>query len=567
MSITSNNPADFTPDMGNYKTLQPFRYWCQKVLPLVYDNSLSYYELLCKVVDYLNKAMEDVETLYGDVTNLHTAYVELQSYVNNYFSTLDVQQEINNKLDNMANNGTLTSILYGFILQNDTIYMHTKSLIYSNYYFDGCEYFKGYLIASMRTPKEYKLVKINLNDGNIINEAKTSAPLNQIFKKDGSLYGVYSGKLYTINEELVMNETKVFDKNYNIGCYNDRYIFGYLENNILYIDTLDETFNVVNSYTTYVPINVDAVQQIIKYNGMYLVVCYACVLVLDPLSFSVKKTIQINSINNNGVIVKESQAIFTDGTNYYIASVTSTADQYANFISGLKITENFERPVNVYDGAFNYTVYFGNNSANSCDGSQNKPYPSLSVALLNKWANVIDGSGLTVTTGNIANRKLTLNNATYDKLYLTNSIIFLNSNVSGRLEAHNSIIISSLDITAKTVVLDNCYVKCPTFNCGTVGYNVSNTHIDCSSYYANFKGVTSVTFNTLRSASSSTNLADYSGLRNVLVNKSINGSNRRVSSTDIINLSTDTIIEKTHVMTDGTIVYEKTNYKSTGNYT
>ncbi len=110
-SITPLPPADFTPELGNYKTLQPFRYWCQKVLPLVYDDSLSYYELLCKVVDYLNKAMEDVETLNGDVTNLHKSYDELQSYVNNYFSTLDVQEEINNKLDNMASNGDLYEII------------------------------------------------------------------------------------------------------------------------------------------------------------------------------------------------------------------------------------------------------------------------------------------------------------------------------------------------------------------------------------------------------------------------------------------------------------------------
>ena len=113
-SITPNEPANFTPEMGNYKALQPFRYWFQKVLPLVYDDSLSYYELLCKVVDYLNKTMEDVETLHGDVTNLHTAYEELQSYVNNYFSTLDVQVEINNKLDNMAESGELYEIIRSY---------------------------------------------------------------------------------------------------------------------------------------------------------------------------------------------------------------------------------------------------------------------------------------------------------------------------------------------------------------------------------------------------------------------------------------------------------------------
>lgn len=104
-SITPLPPADFTPELGNYKTLQPFRYWCQKVLPLVYDDSLSYYELLCKVIDYLNKTMEDVETLHSDVTNLHTAYEKLQNYVNTYFSNLDVQEEINNKLDSMVESG------------------------------------------------------------------------------------------------------------------------------------------------------------------------------------------------------------------------------------------------------------------------------------------------------------------------------------------------------------------------------------------------------------------------------------------------------------------------------
>lgn len=114
-TIKPNPPADFTPQLGDYKPLQPFRYWCQKVLPLVYDDSLSYYELLCKVVDYLNKTMEDVETLHGDVTSLRSAYEKLQSYVNNYFATLDVQEEINNKLDSMAKDGTLTNLIRTYI--------------------------------------------------------------------------------------------------------------------------------------------------------------------------------------------------------------------------------------------------------------------------------------------------------------------------------------------------------------------------------------------------------------------------------------------------------------------
>ena len=122
--MSDNNININTPEIGPYTHLQPFRFWCQKVLPLVYDESLSYYELLCKVVDYLNKTMEDVDQMITDIgefkaadtefkTEVRDAYIAfsrevsqavegLETFVNNYFNNLDVQQEINNKLDAMA---------------------------------------------------------------------------------------------------------------------------------------------------------------------------------------------------------------------------------------------------------------------------------------------------------------------------------------------------------------------------------------------------------------------------------------------------------------------------------
>ena len=113
-------PADFTPKQNSYTELKNFRFWCQKVLPLVYDDSLSYYELLCKVVDYLNKAMEDIMLMGEDITNLHKAYVLLQDYVNNYFTNLDVQEEINNKLDEMVKDGTFATVIMPIVVQYST---------------------------------------------------------------------------------------------------------------------------------------------------------------------------------------------------------------------------------------------------------------------------------------------------------------------------------------------------------------------------------------------------------------------------------------------------------------
>lgn len=109
MSTTPH--ADFTPTRGHYNELSPFRFWCQKVLPITYDDSLSYYELLSKVVDWLNKAMEDIDTLNGDIDSMYETYKELENFVNTYFDSLDAQTLINNKLDAMASDGSLSTLL------------------------------------------------------------------------------------------------------------------------------------------------------------------------------------------------------------------------------------------------------------------------------------------------------------------------------------------------------------------------------------------------------------------------------------------------------------------------
>lgn len=110
--------VDYTPNQNKYKDIGSFRFWCQKVLPLVYDDSLSYYELLNKVVQYLNDTIENIDLVGDDMTKVYTAYKELQNWVNGYFDNLDVQEEINAKLDSLANDGTLNTIVSPFISQS-----------------------------------------------------------------------------------------------------------------------------------------------------------------------------------------------------------------------------------------------------------------------------------------------------------------------------------------------------------------------------------------------------------------------------------------------------------------
>ena len=64
--------------------LRFFRFWCYKVLPLVYDDSLSYYEVLCKVVEYINKLIEQDIVFGEELDKLKADLVTVQSWIDNF---------------------------------------------------------------------------------------------------------------------------------------------------------------------------------------------------------------------------------------------------------------------------------------------------------------------------------------------------------------------------------------------------------------------------------------------------------------------------------------------------
>ena len=132
--------ANFTPTLDGYTNQKPFRFWCQKVLPLVYDDSISYYELLCKVVHYLNNVIKDISSMGHNIDDLLDAFIKLQDYVNNYFDNLDLQGEVNNVIERMIKDGTF-SALFGTadtveVMQN-TLYSVGRFVTTEGYYYKG----------------------------------------------------------------------------------------------------------------------------------------------------------------------------------------------------------------------------------------------------------------------------------------------------------------------------------------------------------------------------------------------------------------------------------------------
>ncbi len=90
-------------------TLPPFKAFLASNIPSVYDNTLSYYDELTKLIAYLEQQV--VPAVNANTEGLKV----LKDYVENYFKNLDVQEEIDNKLDEMAESGQLAEIIAAYL--------------------------------------------------------------------------------------------------------------------------------------------------------------------------------------------------------------------------------------------------------------------------------------------------------------------------------------------------------------------------------------------------------------------------------------------------------------------
>ena len=85
----ANEHSQIVPSMQPTAKVADFKFWCQKVLPLVYDDSLSYYEVLNKMVVYLNQVIDNINADIDNVAELEDDFLLLQQYVNNFFDDID----------------------------------------------------------------------------------------------------------------------------------------------------------------------------------------------------------------------------------------------------------------------------------------------------------------------------------------------------------------------------------------------------------------------------------------------------------------------------------------------
>lgn len=77
-----------------------FKMWCYKVLPLVYDESLSYYEILCKVVNYINNLIDQDKIIGNELNDLKKELDAVNKWIDD-FDTSYIEKIVTKYLSTM----------------------------------------------------------------------------------------------------------------------------------------------------------------------------------------------------------------------------------------------------------------------------------------------------------------------------------------------------------------------------------------------------------------------------------------------------------------------------------
>lgn len=201
---------------------------------------LSYYEILCKIHAKLNAVIEQVNSNESNISSftqdmtdkynrLLKAWQDTQDWINHYFDNLDVQEEINNKLEEMLNSGEWANIIYNFFKINrvflsvqemkaDENIMPDMLIGTTGYYTSNDGGGAQYIVRRQKTDgKWYENLSNNLYAELVIkdipNILQFGARNNGITNISGDIF-YYEGNSYILNQDI--DNTNIFQEAFNI---------------------------------------------------------------------------------------------------------------------------------------------------------------------------------------------------------------------------------------------------------------------------------------------------------------------------------------------------------------
>ena len=494
----------------------PFKYLIMTIgeLPSSYIESMTYYEMLAWLCNYVEK------TVIPAVNNNAEAVKEIQRWI----QTLDLQDEVNNKLDEMAESGELAEIIAAYLNTNAVIsienvdsMIHSPNLIagstvstqgfYSKNDNGGCKYVIRE-VTNQDTVDGFTLIA--LDDENLVAELIKEPVMNvKQFgaKGDGETddTAAIQGCLDNVEQVIIPDGTYMIDATTSVKP-NSNNTLTLTENAILKAITNDETH--------YAVIKIDNVSNVEISGGT----------VQGERSTHTGETGewgQCVSVINGSSNIKLSNITLKDGwgDGLYINDATNV------YSSNLKILNNRRNGISVIsvngyisDGDFIKDTN-GTNPQFGVDIEPNYATDAIIGVVFNN-THLVDN-----TNGGIKVDLKFLDNTSDDADVTVNGMLCENStgikviksdNVNGVITFNNPKIIKApragIDLTGcKYNSLFPVLIISPYITCGYGGYTTASydSAIITSGDAANAEGGVTVTGSYINDISNSTSVKDY----------------------------------------------------------
>lgn len=501
------------------QALSPFKRFCCTIgnLPSSYVESMSYMELVYWLCDYLkNTVIPAVNNNANAVLELQNLYVELKNYVDNYFDTVDFEEKVSEKLNEMALDGTLANIINQEIFGelnskiNNVLQINKNKIVSSLFaeYLLPNDYINYKSMQSGCITDNYIVVGVIPNDENtqntllIVIDKETMQVVNLITPyifhhcdamcfANGYLYinDTLVKKIYSIAEsELIQNSIQfanVIDYTANISgiCYNsDNNSFYGASGNYLY--KLNNNFEIIETYTVDNTNSDNSVVQGISYIDGKIIITKVNMPTTTIITNYINKTIITditgnillnyeNSMNvqgecewaqyfNNGLVL---ECKYTQNSTGRSVDIRFYLTNYFENYSSNKFTDFSNSLVNQENLNTNQTLnfYCDKTATNiEVDGTENKPFHDLQH-LINFILNLSSNNTIRIyLKGNYENQTIIINN---NKKNIIITSIDENKPTIGNIIVYNNqfefenLILKRIDANNSNITLKGCTIS------------------------------------------------------------------------------------------------------------
>lgn len=479
-----------------YKHLPPFKGMVLQNFPFIEEDfdAITNYQLLCKVVEYLKNVIANELVVEENVTNLYNEFIKLKSYVENYFDNLDVQEEINNKLDEMAIDGTLGNILNGKIyiselnLSEFLSIKEDKSEIYAgaeHIVLQGLCYINGNILFALRNiyyNDDYvKLVEVKIDTKEILRYKYIElAHANSLFYRNDN-NTIYVGACNKVNDSqtgsvadnrifVLDYDTLTIQKTINVDnlpqdnrirsvSYENGYIYGADVTTVFKIDEESEHIIETIELDTNL-LNLNITNQTIKIHNNTFIGSFLTYLVVWDIFGHITKILNIPENPNLRHIWEVEDTTFDENNNIIIGTNGKLSTYIEDYETRFFITNLFTGNDNISRAggvdSSNMSLYVDNTATNLIeDGSASRPFHELQKAL-------------TLAKNNIRGTDIHVKGTGYGHIYINNmqNLIFVfdsveNVNIDGMVINNSNLYMYQINskFTINEMTINNSHVK------------------------------------------------------------------------------------------------------------